>query len=171
MLFYIPVRLLGGGTNISILYALGRERVVLYCRLIAGVSNLVLDCLLIPDHIGPVRLAGLGVMGAIVATLSTGVIMHIVEFVLAKRLIHMKYPYVFSFKIVGATLIAGQLTRRMGTEGLLSLLLACLVFSLIYIVLIMVLRPLSNYDGEVMSRVMPGIVERLRRWNILIGNE
>ncbi|MDP8249256.1 MAG: oligosaccharide flippase family protein [Candidatus Tritonobacter lacicola] len=171
ILLGLPVRLLGGGTNITVLYALGRERTALYCRLSAGVSNLVLDCLLIPEQIGPMRCAGLGVMGAIVATLGTGSIIHVVEFFMARRLIRMKYPGWFAVKVVVASLVAAAVAWKIEAESVPALIVACSVFSITYILLVALFKPLSPYDGEVISRVSPALAEKLKRWNILIGHE
>ena len=171
MLFGMPVRLLGGGTNIGVLFALGRERAALYCKLAAGLSNLCLDCVLIPDHIGPVRCAGLGPMGAIVATLGTGAAMHVVEFVLVRRMIRIEYPWRFCVKVVAASIVAVALSWRAGAATVPGVLCAGAIFLLAYGFLVVVLRPLSSYDAEVMSRVLPGFVKMLKKWNILFGNE
>lgn len=161
MFLGLPVRLIGGGTNVSVLYSLGKERIALYCRGACGISNIILDIILIPRY---------GAMGAIVATLVPGAVANIVEYALVRRFIGTRYPLAFAIKVVCAAIAACafSFTAEIGTIG--ELLPAAFFFCLFYALFLMVLKPLSLYDGEVLSRVWPAATEWFKRWNILIGD-
>jgi O-antigen/teichoic acid export membrane protein len=93
-------KFLGINANISSLYAIGKERAILWIRISSTLLNILLAILLIPVY---------KIWGALLAT-SIATIFHIIlELVVAQIIIKVKYPFLFAFKILLSTIICGGL--------------------------------------------------------------
>lgn len=91
--FSVTSRSLGGGIQITVLLAQGRQRVALLLRLAFAVLNVVFDIALIPVF---------GAVGAAIATGSTGVLLMLAEWYFVRQTLSVKYPT----RIVGPVLAA-----------------------------------------------------------------
>ena len=135
--FVFIITVLGGGTHITAFYAIGKEKVVLISRTVAGFSNLALDLILIYFY---------GVSGAIIATGVAGVIVGFFELSLTSYFLHIKYPLRFLINCIlclsFATLIASQIIG----EGLLRLIFSSGAYFAAYLFAAWIVKPFEGTD-------------------------
>jgi O-antigen/teichoic acid export membrane protein len=137
-------RLLGGGTHVTVLYAVGRERLAFWLRLSAALLNLILDILLIPIF---------GVMGAIIATGSSCLIIMILELNIVKSYLQGKYPVMILNKIVLISLLSLGVVAFIPIVNIYSLIMTGLVYGITGIGLLYLLKPLSSEEMQLLLRV------------------
>ena len=87
----ISVSFLGSGSNTAVLFAIGKEKMVLVVRLITGLLNIILILLIVPTY---------GIIAAISITGACLLISVTFEFLLAGKFIGWKYDYLYLMKIV-----------------------------------------------------------------------
>jgi len=88
---------IGGGMNLTMLYALNLERKVSLSRVIAGLINIILNIILIPQ---------LGALGAIISTGFSTILVIMIEYVFLKSFISISFPFLYFFKILVISLIS-----------------------------------------------------------------
>ena len=93
----ISVSFLGSGSNTAVLFAIGKEKIVLIIRLITGLLNIILILLIVPSY---------GIIAAIIITGACLLISVTFEFLSAGKLIGWKYDYIFLMKIVLVCFVA-----------------------------------------------------------------
>ena len=144
--FYAVLYLLGGGLNTSTLYILNQEKKILTIRLVTGLLNFALNLLFIPRW---------GALGAVIATGGSTLLAVGWEVTLVRKMIGIKYPFSFLFKLVAAAL-GGALGGVMipGT-GIISLLLRALLYILIMGLILYLLKPLNNRDQRLLEQAHP----------------
>jgi len=143
-LFGMASRLLGGGTHVTVLYAVGKERLALLLRLSAGLLNLILAILLIPHY---------GAIGAVVATGFSGVIIMILELNIVKRSLQAKYPTLFLTKIVVASLLSLGVVIFIPIINIYFLILTGIIYGFTWIGFLYLLKPLSHEEGDLLSKI------------------
>ena len=137
-------RLLGGGAHITVLYAIGKERLALWLRISAGLTNLILDILLIPHY---------GAMGAIIATGFSSTAMLLVEFLVVRRYLCGAYPTAFVAKILCVSLLSLGLVTLIPITNIFSLVLAGAAYGLAHVVFLYLIKPLEFEDKELLLKV------------------
>ena len=154
LLFYVPIRFLGGGGNLVVLLAAERQNVTLFARAAAGVLCVALYLSLIPS---------LGAEGAVMAVGSAITVAVAIEFVYTRRTVRFPYPTLFSVKVFAASAPASVVCFFSDSRWLPAILISFGVFFLVYGALILVLKPLNAYDAQVLSRVFPRVVAFLQK--------
>ena len=146
-LAWVIARITGGGTNMTVLYAIGRPRVPLVLYGVSGLSNLLLNLVLIPRF------------GALGAVLGTGLALagsSIASSVMVGRHTRTMLPLGFSLKLLlacAAALLAVQwLPLPAGLPGLAVAGVVGLVVSLGALAL---LRPFDADDKRLLARLNP----------------
>jgi O-antigen/teichoic acid export membrane protein len=145
--FYCVIYLMGGGLNTSILYVLNQERLILLLRLSMGILNLGLNYFwLIPRY---------GAMGAVIATGITSVLVTVWEITLIGSRITIRYPALFTLKVVAATVAAAFLSLIIPLRGLPGLIAKGVVYLATVAALAFLLKPLGDRDRELMRKAAP----------------
>jgi len=142
---------LGGGTNQKVLYAMNKQSLVLLVIVIAGLLNIIIAIALIPRH---------GIIGAAIATCLAVFTWRFSEFLISVMLIKAKFPFLFTCKIITATLISYySISQFIRVTGIFSIIVSGLVFSLIYIGVLYIVKPLSNEDLRGLSNINQKLVK------------
>ena len=123
--FFMFSLFLGSGLNVTTLYSIHKEKMVLYLRILIGVINLVLDIILIPKY---------GALGAVMATGVATIAIISLEFSLVKNILKFKYPFLFVVKLGVASIIALSISNFFITDGVLGLFTSILIFASGYVV-------------------------------------
>ena len=148
-LAWVIARITGGGTNMTVLYAIGRPRVPLILYGVSGISNLVLNLILIP------RFGGLGaVMGTGIAITGSS----IASSILVARHTGTSLPLGFSLKLLlacGAALLAVQWLPHLA--GLAGLAVAGVVGLVVCLGALALLRPFDAADKRLLARLNPRV--------------
>lgn len=149
----IPGQIFGGGSHGATFTAMGIPRRTLQARAVTGVANLAVNMALIPMY---------GARGAMIGTCTCGMISAWYEYTLLRRYIPERLPWMSYLRsavaIVPALVPAWFIAPHL---GILGVLLAGLVFLVIYAALLPVVRPLS-VDADV-ARALPSIAMRISR--------
>jgi O-antigen/teichoic acid export membrane protein len=131
------ITVLGGGTHITAFYAIGKEKIVLYTRILAGVLNLILDIILIYFF---------GVLGAIIATGISGIVVCCLELYLIYFHLRTKYPTVFLLKCFICLSFAGFVASLFPGSGIPDLVLYGFLYFFIYLISAWLIKPLNKED-------------------------
>ena len=142
--FALIITVIGGGTHITALYAIGKEKIVLYTRILAGSANLFLDIILIYHF---------GVVGAIIATGLSGILIGCLELFLIFNNLGTKYPIAFLLKCSICLVVAGSMTSILMGSGILILFFYGLSYISVYIVSAWLIKPLDKEDIVRLSAV------------------
>lgn len=138
-----------GGITSTFMSAMGRERALVGSRTIFGITNLVLDILLIPEY---------GAVGAATATSIAGVLGIGYESLVVHRLVKPDYPTRFLGKVLLASFVMGVVVLGskiamggsfLGANPVVVLIPLGLV---IYLVMVKVLKPVSDVVLEMMEK-------------------
>lgn len=151
--FYLVNIILGGGINVTILYAMKRGKLVLIIRCLVGLLNVILDVILIPHY---------QTMGAIIATGISIVIYVGCEYIFARRFVVLKYPFLFLLKIMIASVLALGCSYFVPITNIFSLLLNGLFFCIVFIATMFILKPLSAMDKKAIGEINSGIANLLK---------
>jgi len=135
--FYLISVILGSGVNSSVLYAIRKEKIILYLRSALGLLNVILDILLIPY---------IGAMGAIIATgfATMGIIS--LEFRFVNKFIHLTFPLLFLSKITLASIVSLGIVQFISIANLFELILNGFSYVLLFLFFIFFLKPFSLDD-------------------------
>jgi O-antigen/teichoic acid export membrane protein len=145
--FHIIVRVLGGGAHSTVFYAANKAKLVLWLRLVGGLFNLLLDIILIPKW---------GALGAVVATSLSGVIVIGFELIFLTKLISITYPFAMTMKLVGSCLISMFIVSRVILiNNLPYLVLACLMYTILFISSLFFLKPIDREYGLFIAKIHP----------------
>ena len=131
------ITVLGGGAHITAFYAIGQEKIVLFTRILAGILNLILDIILIYYF---------GVLGAIIATGISGIVVGSLELYLIYFHVRTKYPTVFLLKCLICLSIAGFVASRFPGSGILNLVLYGFLYFFVYLISAWLIKPLDKED-------------------------
>jgi O-antigen/teichoic acid export membrane protein len=132
--------------GVNSLYALNKEKTVLKIRFIAGLLNILLIVFLAPSW------KSLGVMLAscIVVLFQT-----FTEFAFVWRSIPVRYPVVFLFKVVLASIIALLGTVLIPASSLAGVVLAAAAFALLFLASLRYFKLLRKEDRDFLLKVHP----------------
>lgn len=135
---------IGGGTHITAFYAIGKEKTVLYTRILAGCLNLIFDIILIYYF---------GVMGAIIGTGAAGITVGCLELCLIFTKLRAKYPAVFLLKCSICTIFAGFVALGLMDSGILMLFLCGFIYYSVYLLSAWLIKPFEKEDVIHLSAV------------------
>lgn len=148
-------RTLGGGVNSGALYALNREQVSLYIRASTAVLNLLLAIFLISRY---------RALGAIIATGIAALVTVLAETLAVCRYTKARYPFVFTSKVVLASIFALAVTLFLRVESLRTLLAVALLYMALVVGTLYLLKPLEERDKAVLARMHPRLASLLSRF-------
>lgn len=148
-------RALGGGVNSGALYALNREQVSLYIRASTAVLNLLLAIFLIPRY---------RALGAIIATGIAALVTMLAETLAVRRYTKGRYPFVFTGKVVLASIFALAVTLLLRVESLRTLLGVAFLYMALVVGTLYLLKPLEERDKAVLARMHPRLAGLLSRF-------
>jgi O-antigen/teichoic acid export membrane protein len=144
---WVVTRMLGGGTNMTVLYAMNQPRLPLIIYGTSGVFNLLLNLVLVQR---------LGAMGAVIGTGCAMTGSSLAAGALVMRRTGTPLPWLFALKMLAAcgagVLAAGALPRPHGFAGLALAGAAGLV---VCVVALKILRPLEEDDRRLLARLNP----------------
>jgi O-antigen/teichoic acid export membrane protein len=153
LLFNVIVRVLGTTIHQSTLYVLQKPRLVVLAQLAGLVVLIPLGILLIP-HFGPA--------GALVADgisqLLTGALM----LAFLWRDLPEKYPLSFTLRMLLALTIAALPAIVWHPSGRIMLIAAGIVFLVLAIGFLVLIKPLSAADMQMIGEMRPGVVRYLK---------
>jgi O-antigen/teichoic acid export membrane protein len=146
-LAWILVRVTGGGTNMTVLYAMEDPRVPLAIYGASGSINLLLNLFLVHRF------------GAVGAVLGTGLSMigsSVTSGVIVIRRTGAFFPIVFALKVLVASLAGAWLAHALPRPGgVLGVALAGVVAIVVCVALLRLLRPLHDDDRRLLVRLNP----------------
>lgn len=144
---WVIVRVLGGGTNMTVLYSINDPRTPLIIYGVSGIANLVLNLILVPRFGGTGAVFGTGI-ALIGSSLASGLLVH--------RHTGTPFPLGFALKVALASLAALLATHWLPRlPGLAGLALAGAVGLVICLVALRLLRPLADDDRRLLARLNP----------------
>lgn len=142
-------RMLGGGTNMAVLYAMQAPRLPLAIYGASGALNLAGDLALVP---------WLGAPGAVIATGAAMLGAGIASGLVIRRRTGAFFPWGFALKVLAAAglgaLAALAIPRPRGLAGLL---VAAVLLGVVTLVGLRLLRPLGEEDRRLLVRLTPRI--------------
>ena len=155
LFFNIIVRVLGTTIHQSTLYVVGKPRLVVLGQWIGLIAVIVIGILLIP-RFGP---AG--------ALISDGIARSITGLMLLAflwRELPRKYPIGFTLRFLLALTLAALPGILWHPQSRVLLAVSGIIFLLLCAVLLMVIKPLTTEDLEMLQGVQPKLVPYLRRF-------
>ncbi|HYT37087.1 MAG TPA: oligosaccharide flippase family protein, partial [Ktedonobacteraceae bacterium] len=153
LFFNIIVRVLGTTIHQSTLYVIGKPRFVVLGQFIGLIFVIMLGIILIP-HLGPA--------GALVADGISKIIMGCLLLAFLWRDLPEKYPLGFTLRMLLALTIAALPGIIWHPSGRFSLVIAGVVFLVLSLGLLLVIKPLSTRDLEMVGEVNTWMVKYLR---------
>ncbi len=137
-----------GGITSTFMSAMERERALVASRTIFGITNLALDLVLIPKY---------GAVGAAIATSIAGVLGIGYESYVVHKLVSPEYPTRFLGKVFVASLVMGVVV--LGAKvllggsifGLNSIIILVPLGVVVYLVMVKILKPVSDIVMEMME--------------------
>lgn len=132
-------RIMGGGANITALYASHREKTALNIRIGFGAINVIMDIVLIKY---------MGVLGAVLATGTSLLCANFIEYLFLKKTLNVKLPALSALKVVCASVVSGFICTWLPITNILSIFLAGILFVCIFLVVAYFIKPLENEDSR-----------------------
>ena len=142
--FSIIGRSLGGGAHTTVLYAIGKERLNFYLRLICGILNLILDVILIVKY---------GALGAIIATGISTVTTVALEIIVVKRYIISDYPVKLLAKLIGISIVALFICSFIPVTNVLSLVGIGCVYMGVIGAMFFLIKPLTDQHVTIGEKI------------------
>ena len=144
---WMVARVLGGGTNTAVLYAMQSPRLPLLIFGTCGAFNLAGDLVLIPR---------LGARGAVLATGAAMLAAGLASGLVIRRRTGAFFPVVFALKVLAASALGTLLARVVPRPGgLAGLLVAAAVAGVAMLVGLRLLRPLGEDDRRLLVKLSP----------------
>ena len=132
-----------GGITSTFLAAMNHQTNLLKARTLGGCLNIFLNIVLIPKW---------GLLGAVVATGSSGIIALVWEFLMVHRLIKPKYPLVFLLKTGIAGSIMGIMVWVLATFLNVAVIISVPCAGLFYFALQFFMHPFSQETKQLLSQ-------------------
>ena len=137
--FTIIGRMMGGGTNTAVLYTISKEKTALLITLATGILNVILNLILIPV---------LGAIGAFIATGTSQLLTSSILLGVVLKNIKPRFPLTCVGKIVLASIISGFLSNLVISTSFLGILISACLFGAVYIITLLILKPLRKNEME-----------------------
>jgi len=153
LFFNIITRILGTTIHQSTLYVLQKPRLVVLAQF-AGLTSLILIGILLIPRWGPA--------GALVADGIAQILMGSLMLLFLWRDLPQKYPLGFTIRLLVAVTIAALPGIVWHPAGRVMLVVAGTAFLGLAVGLLVVMKPLSAVDVEMIGEVKPGVVRYLR---------
>jgi O-antigen/teichoic acid export membrane protein len=149
----IVVRVLGMTVHQSTLYVLGKARFVVIAQWVGLIVVLVLGFLLVPSW---------GAAGALVADGVSRLVTYGLMLIFLWRYLPEKYPFGYTLRIVLATAVAALPGLVFHPTSKLLLAASGLAFVVLSAAMLMLIRPLSKKDLDMIGEVRPGVTRYLK---------
>ncbi|HWZ19351.1 MAG TPA: oligosaccharide flippase family protein [Ktedonobacteraceae bacterium] len=153
LFFNIITRILGTTIHQSTLYVLGKSRLVVLAQFIGLIAVIALGIILIP-HWGP---AGALVADGFSQIITGGILLTYLSKDLPER-----YPIGFTLRILLALTLAALPGIIWHPSGRFPLVMAGIVFLVLSLGFLLVIKPLSSRDLEMVGEVNTSMVKRLK---------
>jgi polysaccharide transporter, PST family len=144
---WVVTRVLGGGTNMTVLYAMNEPRLPLIIYGASGIFNLVVNLILVSRF---------GAIGAVIGTGCSMIGSSIAAGMIVIHRTRVGIPFVFALKLLAASgaaaLVAGVIPRPAGLAGLAVAAIAGLV---VCVAGLRLMRPLDEDDRRLLARLSP----------------
>ena len=146
---------LGFGIHAGVLYLLNRERTTCAIFGSAALFNMLLAVPMI-NAFGPI--------GAATATGLSSVVFASACAIIGKPVCPIRWPWLFSIKVVLASLLGTVSTLWVNPTTLVGLVLACLLWGMVFVTSLLFIKPLSSADVKPLQQINPklgNVMERL----------
>jgi len=144
---WAAARVLGGGTNMAVLYAMQAPRLPLMIYGACGTLNLIGDLILIPR---------LGATGAVLATGAALLGAGLASGLVIRRRTGASFPLGFALKVLVVAALGALAARLLPRPpGLAGLLVAAAVVGVVTLLGLRLLRPLGEDDRRLLVRLSP----------------
>ncbi len=154
--FRICSRLFGGPENAEFLLSQGRVGTVVSLGVIAATTNILLNVLLIPKF---------GGMGSVIASGFGTLLANLLAAFAVYRSSANRMQVFFWLKLTATSLaVAFLISRLIPSEGVVGVIVAGIAFTVLVLVLLVPMKPLTSTDAEWLSRVDGRLGEVLRRF-------
>jgi len=134
--------------GLNTLYAIDKEKIVVQIRLLAGLLNIVLVLLF------AIFYKALGVM---IASCIVIVFINVAEFIVVKKSVHSRYPFMYLFKILMSSTVGLLLICWFPVKNLLTLIAIGIVYLIIIFVIFYFIKLLNKEDREFLIRMHPAL--------------
>lgn len=128
---------LGTTVHITAFYAIGMADLVFRFMLIGGIINVLLNLALIPIY---------GVLGALIATGLTAILVGVVSLVMIRRTLRCTYPFSFFCKCICCLGTAAVISFFLPSNSVIMILLKGLSFLVVYIIMARIIKILEYDD-------------------------
>jgi len=144
---WAAARVLGGGTNMAVLYAMQAPRLPLLIYGACGALNLIGDLVLIPR---------LGARGAVLATGAAMLGAGLASGLVIRRRTGVLFPLLFALKVLVVSALGAGIARVLPRPpGLAGLLVAAAAVGVVTLFGLRLLRPLDDDDRRLLVRLLP----------------
>jgi O-antigen/teichoic acid export membrane protein len=130
-------RLLGGGINTGVLYAIKKEKYIMYVTFLTGSLNVLFNLLLIPYF---------EAIGALIGTGFSSLISIIILFMIVTKRIKAKYPLKMNSKIVLAAITSIGATTFALNYLCIDIIICGFIYGTLYVGALFLLKPFSRVD-------------------------
>ena len=137
-------RMAGGGTHTAILYVVGKSQWVVFSNWLAVAVVVGLDILLIPVY---------GVAGALIAVGVAKFLLELIQLLVAQHALKRPFPIAFLLRVLLALAPAVAFAFLWRPTSLLPLFVAGLAFTVLFLLGLLVVRPLDAEDGALLDQV------------------
>jgi len=145
-IWFLLSLLIGSGVNVTVLFALKKDKLILYLRFLFGIFNVVLDVILVPKY---------GATGAIIATGISTFFIILVEFLFAKKYTNFDYPLIYLMKILVASVLALAFLASFAIVTFLHLILISFGFGILFLTIIYFIKPFTLDDMILAQKINP----------------
>jgi O-antigen/teichoic acid export membrane protein/SAM-dependent methyltransferase len=152
VVFLLCTRVMGGGIAADYIQSVARPGILLLSSAAGGGVNLILALLLIPRY---------GGLGAIIATGAGMLVISLIHGLYVMRRLKVGLFFFFCMKLVAISVISALLAKlSLGFIFLNHVILIAIVYTLIYLLFLIVIKPLNKDDVMFFGRI-PDWFEKL----------
>jgi O-antigen/teichoic acid export membrane protein len=144
--------------SVMVLFPLNRERTYLYLCSFNGVLNVVLNIALIPRY---------GILGAVIATGGSSLIISFIEFIIAVRIIRARPPVDFILVISLIMAVSISPTLFIKNINMLQLATMAIIYGIIVTFFMFKFYTFGDREKEILQEAQPGIYAFLLKNNLL----
>jgi O-antigen/teichoic acid export membrane protein len=155
LFFNMIVRVLGTTIHQSTLYVIGKSRLVVLGQWIGLIAVIIIGVLLIPS---------LGPAGALIADGVSRVITGVLLLIFLQHDLPRGYPWGFTLRFLLALTLAALPSLLWHPTGHILLGISGTIFLLLCVGLLLLIRPLTTEDIELLKGVQPRLVPYLRHF-------
>lgn len=126
--------------NLYIIYLVEKTKIIPFIIGLSALINVVLNIILIPN---------LGILGAAISTIASYATLSIIVLIWSKKRINYSFDFTFLFKIILASILMAFIIGILPLKGILSILIAAIIGTIIYMISLFVLRTFSDEEKKI----------------------